>query len=228
MEENPVEEDTNEINTTLLELQGAFAEALRNAGVLGKLRAQLRAAAISVIRGDPHLCTAAVGKTMVPGDLSPEGRVALLLIQDFARMHGLQQTLGVFEEESNLSLVGESELNTARRLQGSQKSSALEQLIAAAMAHASPRIEEQQSTMTLKSVLRAPTGVAAAAEGEEQKGHLEAKQEHGEEGGSWEVPHHPEIAAGLREYEDSVDYSVAGTSDPSCADESMYDNIDKF
>ncbi|RNF10465.1 hypothetical protein TraAM80_01511 [Trypanosoma rangeli] len=228
MEENPVEEDTNEINTTLLELQGAFAEALRNAGVLGKLRAQLRAAAISVIRGDPHLRTAAVGKTILPGDLLPEGRVALLLIQDFARMHGLQQTLGVFEEESNLSLVGESEMNTARRLQCSQKSSALEQLIAAAMAHASPRMEEQQMTMTPESMLRAPTRVAATSGGEEEKGHLEAKQEHEEERGPWALPHHPEIAAGLKEYEDSVDYSVVDTTDLSCADESMYDSIDKF
>ncbi|RNF20910.1 uncharacterized protein Tco025E_03615 [Trypanosoma conorhini] len=222
MEEHPVEDDANEINTTLLELQSAFAAALRNAGVLGKLRAQLRAAAISVIRGDPHLRTAAVGKTVLPADLSPEGRVALLLIEDFARVHGLQQTLGVFEEESNLSLVGEPERNTARRLQGPRKTSALEQLVAAAMAHEPPQREEQQPAAAHESESRAPATTAAAAAA------AAGKQEEAAEGAPVAAAHHPEIAAGLEDYEDSVDYSVMDTTDPSCADEGMYDSIEKF
>ncbi|EKF27883.1 hypothetical protein MOQ_008384 [Trypanosoma cruzi marinkellei] len=231
MEENPVEEDVNEINTTLLELQDAFATALRNAGVLGKLRAQLRAAAISVIRGDPYLRTAAVGKTILPAALSPEGRVALLLIEEFARVHGLQQTLGVFEEESNLSLVGELERNTAQRLRGSLESSALEQLIAAAMAREAPQLQGKEPIMTSGSMLPASTPCVSDEREEEREQHTgnrQHQQPKKEVRTELETPRHPEIAAGLKEYEDSINYSIVSVTGLPGVDESNYDKIEKF
>ncbi|ORC91114.1 uncharacterized protein TM35_000061190 [Trypanosoma theileri] len=161
MEEHPVEEDVNEINTTLLELQDALTAALRETGVLGKLRAQLRASAISVVRGDSHLRDAAVssaGKIMQPASLSLEARVALLLMEDFMRVHGLLHTIGVFEAESNVCLIGETERATMKEMQSLQQQqqqqqqqssgekSILEKLIANTLQRDKPIILQGTST----------------------------------------------------------------------------------
>eukprot|EP00796_Vickermania_ingenoplastis_P004150 gene4150-2992_t len=90
----------------LVELKDAFTSALTANGVLGKIKAQLRASAVSLLRGDPELAAAAVGRTMAPDRMALESKVALLLIRQFLVSHDMSATAGVFEAESSLTEVG--------------------------------------------------------------------------------------------------------------------------
>lgn len=235
MGDHVAEDDAGEINTTLLELQDALATALRNAGVMGKLRAQLRAAAVGIIRGDPHLREAAVGQTSLPSAMSLEARVALLLIQDFARVHGLRHTLGVFEAESNMCLVGESERETARvffqpHSGACDRPSALERLVAGALSQAAQETlqnrqngeeikgEEKQSTIASLAERTAPDSAFV-----ESTCHMGKKQEDEEMEMLDSI-----VAVGLKECESSVTYSTTSVTDISCSDDPMYDFIEKF
>ncbi|CCW63030.1 unnamed protein product [Phytomonas sp. EM1] len=93
----------NEANTQLLELQGAFIDALTNMGLMGKLKAQLRAVALALLRGDPNLSLAAVGPTKSFVHAPIETQISLLLINDFLTNNHLTQTAGVLEVEAGIS-----------------------------------------------------------------------------------------------------------------------------
>lgn len=98
-------EEGNESNAALLQLQDAFVSALTSSGVLGKIRAELRATALSLLRGDEALERAAVGDVLRPATLAPTSKVALLLLYDFLQHHHLRQTAGVLEVEGSVHLL---------------------------------------------------------------------------------------------------------------------------
>ncbi|KAK7197285.1 hypothetical protein NESM_000675200 [Novymonas esmeraldas] len=98
-------EDGNESNAALLQLQDAFVNALTASGALGKIRAQLRASALALIRGDDDLQDAAVGPVVRPMALSSGAKVSLLLLYDFLQHHHLHQTAGVLEVEGSMHLL---------------------------------------------------------------------------------------------------------------------------
>ncbi|CAJ1011546.1 hypothetical protein Q4I28_006859 [Leishmania naiffi] len=98
-------EEGNESNTTLLQLQDAFVSALTASGTLGKIRAQLRATALALIRGDEDLQNAAVGPFIRPLTLTTPTKVSLLLLYDFLQHHHLQQTAGVLDVEGSVHLL---------------------------------------------------------------------------------------------------------------------------
>nr|CCC90715.1 conserved hypothetical protein [Trypanosoma congolense IL3000] len=231
-----MEDGVNEINTTLLGMQQAFANAMRKSGVMGKMRAQLRAAAIGVIRADPCLRHAAVGDVLRPEDLPLEGRVALLLIDDFIRVHGLNLMGGVFEEECNISLMGEAERSIVekqrvqRQGQADCKSSLLEMLIAGTLDPRDYKIEEQDTPA--ESSHSTGTVVQPAAPSSAVAGRLAAVPARGGKKPETaltvplEMQGHGEISAWLKEYEDSLDFSDSTVGDLSCFDERAYDHVE--
>ncbi|CCW66116.1 unnamed protein product [Phytomonas sp. Hart1] len=102
-EVNDADNMGNEANTQLLELQEGFMKVLTNTGLLGKLKAQLRAVALALLRGDPNLSLAAVGPTNSFAQASIETQIALLIINDFLAINHLTQTAGVLEVEAGTS-----------------------------------------------------------------------------------------------------------------------------
>ncbi|CBZ29799.1 conserved hypothetical protein [Leishmania mexicana MHOM/GT/2001/U1103] len=98
-------EEVSESNAALLQLQDAFVSALTASGTLGKIRAQLRATALALIRGDDELQNAAVGPFIRPLTLTTHAKVSLLLLYDFLQHYHLQQTAGVFDVESGVHLL---------------------------------------------------------------------------------------------------------------------------
>ncbi|KEG05222.1 hypothetical protein DQ04_25301000, partial [Trypanosoma grayi] len=65
-------------------------------------------------------------------------------------------------------------------------------------------------------------------EEERRRQHQEEAKRGKENGHDWEAPHHPEITAGLNEYEDSIDFSDASVADTSSIDETPYDYIERL
>lgn len=110
----------------LLELKDAFVGALTANGVLGKIKAQLRASAVSLLRGDPTLAEAAVGRTTAPDRLSLESGVVLLLIHQFLLQHNMTATAGVFEAEGAVREVSRAARDVVEKrfLRGAGASSA--------------------------------------------------------------------------------------------------------
>ncbi|GET91743.1 hypothetical protein, conserved [Leishmania tarentolae] len=98
-------EEGSEANAALLQLQDAFVSALTASGTLGKIRAQLRASALALIRGDDELQNAAVGPFIRPATLNTHAKVSLLLLYDFLQHYHLQQTAGVLDVESSVHLL---------------------------------------------------------------------------------------------------------------------------
>ncbi|CAJ1991962.1 hypothetical protein conserved [Leishmania donovani] len=98
-------EEGSESNAALLQLQDALVSALTASGALGKIRAQLRATALALIRGDDELQNAAVGPFIRPLTLTTHAKVCLLLLHDFLQHYHLQQTAGVLDVESSLHLL---------------------------------------------------------------------------------------------------------------------------
>jgi hypothetical protein len=114
-------EEGNESNAALLQLQDAFVSALTSSGALGKIRAELRATALSLLRGDEELQRAAVGDVLKPTSLSTTSKVALLLLYDFLQYHQLRQTAGVLEVEGSVHLLSSEQdalLSDMRALPG--------------------------------------------------------------------------------------------------------------
>lgn len=93
-------EDGNEANSQLLELQDAFVQTLSASGALGKIRAELRATALSLLRADPSMKLAAVGATHSLVDMPLESQVTLLLVDDFLRQKSYRQSAGVYSAEA--------------------------------------------------------------------------------------------------------------------------------
>lgn len=98
--------DDDDEGAQLNELKDAFVHALTANGVLGKIKAQLRASAVGLLRGDPDLEHTAVGRTLSIPKLSLESKVTLLLIHQFLLEHNMTATAGVFEAEGSLQEVG--------------------------------------------------------------------------------------------------------------------------
>ncbi|KPA76870.1 hypothetical protein ABB37_07663 [Leptomonas pyrrhocoris] len=98
-------ENGHESNAALLQLQDAFVSALTSSGALGKIRAQLRATALSLLRGDDDLQRAAVGDVLKPASLSAASKISLLLLYDFLQFHHLRETAGVLEVEGSVHLL---------------------------------------------------------------------------------------------------------------------------
>ncbi|KPI86881.1 hypothetical protein ABL78_4071 [Leptomonas seymouri] len=95
----------NESNAALLQLQDAFVSALTSSGALGKIRAELRATALSLLRGDDELQRAAVGDVLKCASLPVASKISLLLFYDFLQHHHLRQTTGVLEVEGSVHLL---------------------------------------------------------------------------------------------------------------------------
>lgn len=114
MDEDIDKKFANEVS--LVDLKEAIMCALSADGTLGKLKAQLRAAAVGILRNKPALGEAAVGKTVAIGALSLETQVAFLLIHEFLLAHSMNVSAGLFEEECTLSEVSEEALNMTQTL----------------------------------------------------------------------------------------------------------------
>ncbi|CAD2217867.1 hypothetical protein AGDE_07497 [Angomonas deanei] len=122
-------EDENDANAQLIELQDSFVNALTHSGALGKLRAQLRAAALSLLRGDSEMHEATVGKGLNPFDLSPSCKLTLLLIQNFLLEKGLTETASILEAEASLKFISGDDASVAEELISKSNENTLEQLI---------------------------------------------------------------------------------------------------
>lgn len=96
----------------LAELKEAFTSALIANGVLGKMKAQLRAAAVSLLRGDSSLTTAAIGDTFST-NTELETKVTLLLIHNFLVANHLSITAGIMESECSLGHCIDNEAREA-------------------------------------------------------------------------------------------------------------------
>lgn len=108
-------DEQDEQSLQLLELKDAFVSALTANGVLGKIKAQLRASAVSLLRGDPTLAEAAVGRTTAPDHHSLESGVVLLLIHQFLLQHNMTATAGVFEAEGAVREVSRAARDVVER-----------------------------------------------------------------------------------------------------------------
>lgn len=126
--EDDTVQDDQEVNTHVLELQDALLSALSASGALGKIRAQVRASTLSLLRGDPALQEAAIGKTGSQS-VSAESKIAMMLVQDFLKTHLLDEAAGVLAAEAGntFSLDDTSALARYQSLPGS--GSMLERLV---------------------------------------------------------------------------------------------------
>lgn len=95
---SPDSEAVNPEVEEMVNLQAAFVEALIRQGIMGKVRAQLRAATVGLIRGE----SAAAASSNRP-ELDPATKLSYVLVSDFLQKTGLMQSHGVFEEEANLA-----------------------------------------------------------------------------------------------------------------------------
>ncbi|EPY24242.1 hypothetical protein STCU_04860 [Strigomonas culicis] len=183
-----IEEDGNEANTQLLELQDAVVNALTASGILGRLRAQLRASTLGLLKGDKGLIEASVGKAVPLAALTLEHRVVLLLIKDFFEKGGYTETLGMFEAESNVRLLGEEEEHAARTV----------------ASHFEP--EESILEQLLVSSMRDPEGLSraktASTVAPDQDGNVNDEVD-----AVSEEPSDVDVTRGLQGYEPSLDFS---------------------
>lgn len=99
------EDVDEEHRKSFMTLKMALMVELCNNGVLGKLKAQLRASAVSSLRGKTELADAAVGKTINVNNFSQETKIVLLLIREFLIAHDINITAGIFEEECSLAAI---------------------------------------------------------------------------------------------------------------------------
>lgn len=122
--------DGSDSNTAMLQLQESFVNALTACGALGKIRAQLRATALALMRGDTDLQGAAIGDAISPLTMSTTSKVALLLMYDFLQSHGFTQTAGVLEVEGTIQLLAGEEAGIVEGIRDlGSGGSAMDQLI---------------------------------------------------------------------------------------------------
>lgn len=93
-------------------VQDAFVTALVTSGVYGKLRAQLRAAAVGILRDDTGLLNVSC-PCPHPSTLDPAQQLALELVRDLLHEMQYSCSAGVFEEEASL---GGGEVDLAETL----------------------------------------------------------------------------------------------------------------
>ncbi|CUG92335.1 Hypothetical protein, putative [Bodo saltans] len=153
------------LNTQLADVHNEFMTALVNTGLLGKLRAQLRAAAVAIIDDDKVALRTLGSHNMKTA--TDRSKIALLLIEDFLQSNTMKHSLGVFVEESNVGSVKAEEreqlLNPIQqRAPGgaAQSSSLLETLIGLALA---PVSQPPTSTTTVAPQHSASTHPPSAA-----------------------------------------------------------------
>jgi hypothetical protein len=128
------------LNTQLADVHNEFMTALVNSGLLGKLRAQLRAAAVAIIDDDKVALRALGSQNMKSA--TDRSKIALLLIEDFMQANMMKHSLGVFTEESSVGSVTSGEREQLlgpiqQKASGAiapQSSSLLETLIGLALA----------------------------------------------------------------------------------------------
>ncbi|KAG5469265.1 hypothetical protein LSCM1_02480 [Leishmania martiniquensis] len=209
-------EEGNESNAALLQLQDAFVSALTASGTLGKIRAQLRATALALIRGDEDLQDAAVGPFMRPRTLTAPAKVSLLLLYDFLQHHHLQQTAGVLDVESGVHLLFHERstlLGSLIELPGD--GSLLERLVQSyeiGIPVAGPR-----SSNAPAAPPRTPlTASLVAAEAGASRYSFSSSSVAGEEAAAAAQPGDPDVEYELDRYEDSIPFSdTEGTIDAS-------------
>lgn len=143
-------DDNNEVNSHLLELQDALVQALSACGALGKIRAQLRAAAIGLLRADPELQMAAVGQTHPLPGMPLLTQVSLLLIEDFLNQLALRETAGVFLAEAGAGFASD------------EAHAALQQGIRGQLAHTETAGKGSLLEALVASALRAEPTAAAS------------------------------------------------------------------
>lgn len=83
-------------------MQEAFLDALVATGVLGKVKAQLRAAAVGIVRDDAARINASSPNDH-PSRMSEPSKIALLLVHDFLQCMNYNLTEGVFAEEASVA-----------------------------------------------------------------------------------------------------------------------------
>lgn len=199
----------SEINSQLLDLQDAFVHAMTVSGTLGKLRAQLRAAAIGLLRGDSALQRSAVGEPICVPELPLASRVALLLVQDFLQSRSLNHTLGIFEAEGSPGLTGGDAKEAIHRLleDVNPEGSMLERLISATLQSGLASVATASP-----GLLTTPCPPTPSPE----------TQDMGSVSTSDLLVVAPVVAEALAEYEPSVSFSDSGGR----LDEGLYDEIE--
>lgn len=208
-------EEGNESNAALLQLQDAFVSALTASGALGKIRAQLRATALALTRGDDDLMQAAVGPVTRPLSLPPSAKVSLLLLYDFLQHHQLSQTAGVLEVEAGVHLL----LNERASLLGDLadtpgSGSLLERVVQSYSTH--PRTSSPEPPQGRHVTNGALTVANASPAGPSTKGDAAvtspaAREPEGEDGDEDAIaavlPADMDVQHELDRYEDSIPFS---------------------
>lgn len=216
-------DDGNEANTQLLELQDALMHALSMSGALGKLRAQLRATAIGLFRGDADLQHAAVGSTMSPGELPVESRLTLLLLHDFLQERGLEATAGVLEAESGMRIPASEErdalLGQFSPLPG--QGTLLERVVHYAVNASNDGTHSGRPLPATASGLAAVSSTFGQPRPVDSVGMADVSSTMVGWGTAPEVaPEDADVAEGLENYENSIDFDdVEGTIDVAEYDE---------
>lgn len=142
----------------LAEAHDAFVTALINNGVMGKLRAQLRVAALAIVKGDQKVLSA-VGSDVDVRSLPLHTRIALTLVDEFLSVKNMKHAHGLFQAESNIAAL-EGQVDSVLRSpivsyvgQEREKSSPslLEALVAAALAGPSPAASSAAASVTQRA-----------------------------------------------------------------------------
>lgn len=165
------------LNTQLADVHNEFMTALVSSGLLGKLRAQLRAAAVAILDDDKTVLRALGSQSMKSA--TDRSKIALLLIEDFLQTKTMKHSLGVFAEESNVGSIHANErdqlLHPLQQKCDSSGSSLLEAIIGLALlppatAPAAPP-PQQQTASSSQQQQRAPSPdiEIAAAQGAPKK-----------------------------------------------------------
>lgn len=103
--DNEIDGIHDESTAKLIALKKALVCVLCSNGILGKVKAQLRASAVSCLRGNPALADAAVGKTIDMNRVPIASQIVLVLIHQFLIAHDMNITAGVFEAEGSLDQI---------------------------------------------------------------------------------------------------------------------------
>ena len=115
--------DDNVLAGQLSEVHESFIAGLVQAGIMGKLRAQLRLAAVGLLNDDKKALGIVRGSPLAPSALPVKTQIALLLIDEFLTVHddSYKASQGIFHEESGVeALAGDEILAPVRSALGAR------------------------------------------------------------------------------------------------------------
>lgn len=153
-------DDDATLANQLSEVHDAFVTALINSGMMGKIRAQLRAAALAIVKDDKKTEAVIGGHAMK--NLPTETKIAFLLVDEFLKAKRLKQSHGIYHEECGVEALESSKQTILEPLSSTVPSSSsggtlLEDIIAAALCGDDSSLQAQQSPPQVQANARAPS-----------------------------------------------------------------------